>query len=54
MLFYYERNKNKNKIISSCYSLESCDMWHEILEHMNYISMQRLVNFELLPIMILF
>jgi hypothetical protein len=40
--------KIKNKIIVS-YLLGFCDIWYGILEHMNYNSMQRLINFESLP-----
>jgi len=41
-------NNNNNKIASSYYLFDSCDVWHYILGHMNYNSMQMLINHELL------
>jgi hypothetical protein len=29
-------DENNNKIVSSSYSLESCDVWHDKLDHVNY------------------
>lgn len=31
-------DQNNNKIISSSYLLESCDVWHDKLGHVNYDS----------------
>ena len=36
--------KKKNKNDSSTYTVESCDVWHSILKHVNYRSLQRMVN----------
>jgi len=41
--------ENNNKIVSSFYLFESCDVWHGRLNHLNYNIMQRLTNHELLP-----
>jgi len=38
-------NKNNS---SFSYLLESCDMWHERLGHVNYSFIQKLINLELL------
>jgi hypothetical protein len=45
-------NDEKKKNVSSFYLLESCEMWHEMLDHANYNYIQRLINHELLPSMI--
>jgi hypothetical protein len=45
-------DENNNKIVSSSYLFESCDVWHGMLGHMNYNYIQRLINHELLPNMI--
>jgi hypothetical protein len=42
-------DENNNKIVSSFYLFESCDVWHGRLNHLNYTFMQRLTNHELLP-----
>jgi hypothetical protein len=44
--------ENNNKIASSSYLLKSSDVWHDRLDHVNYNSMQMLINHELLPSMI--
>ncbi len=40
-------NENKNK--SSAYLLESSDVWHEKLGYVNYGTLHRLINLNLLP-----
>ena len=45
-------DENNNKIVSSSYLIKSCDVWHDKFCHVNYNSMQRLINHELLPNMI--
>jgi len=45
-------DEKKNKNIFSSYLLESCDMWHEMLDHASYNYIQSLINHELLPSMI--
>jgi hypothetical protein len=45
-------DENNNKIVSSSYLFESCDVWHGMLGHVNYNYIQRLINHELLPSMI--
>ena len=45
-------DENNNKIASFSYLLKSSDVWHDRLDHVNYNSMQRLINHELLPRMI--
>jgi hypothetical protein len=44
--------ENNNKIASSSYLLKSSDVWHDRLDHVNYNSMQMLINHELLSSMI--
>ena len=43
-----DENNNKNNV-SSSYLLEYYDTWHDKLGHVNYDSIQRLINLELLP-----
>jgi hypothetical protein len=43
---------NNNKIASSSDLLKYCDVWHYRLSHVNYNSIQRLINHELLPSMV--
>lgn len=45
------KDENNNKVASSSYLLESCNMWHGRLGHVNYKSIQRLINNDLLPTM---
>lgn len=40
---------NNNNDASFSYLLESCDMWHDMLKHVNYSSTQSLINIEYLP-----
>jgi hypothetical protein len=37
-------NENKNKNSSSFYFLESCNVFHDRLDHVNYNSIQRLIK----------
>ena len=37
-------NENKNKNNSSFYFLESCNVFHDRLDHVNYNSIQRLIK----------
>ena len=41
--------KNINKNTSSSYMLESSNMWHGRLGHVNYNTLRRLINMECLP-----
>ena len=44
------KNKNKNKNNdSSAYLLESDNLWHARLGHVNYKSLQKMINMEILP-----
>jgi len=43
--------KSNNNIFFS-YLLESCDMWYDMLSYVNYNSIQRLINLNLLPTII--
>lgn len=43
-----DENNNKNNV-SSSYLVEYYDTWHDKLGHVNYDSIQRLINLELLP-----
>lgn len=38
-----------NKVSSSAYFVESFDLWHARLGHINYGSMKRLLNMSLIP-----
>jgi len=40
--------ENNDKIVFSFYLLESYDVWHGKLGHVNYNFMQRLINHELI------
>ena len=42
-----KNNKNKNK--ASTYTIDLCDVWYYRLGHVNYQSLQRMVNLELFP-----
>jgi len=46
-------DEKKSDDTSSSYLLEYCDLWHEKQSHMNYNFIQRLINLDLLPSMIL-
>ena len=47
-------DENNNKIVSSSYLIKFCDVWHDKLGYVNYNSMQRLINHELLSNMIFY
>ena len=42
-------NVEINKISNSPYLLESYDLWHERLGHVNYKTLRKLINLEVLP-----
>jgi hypothetical protein len=37
---------------SSSYLIECCDVWHGMIEHVNYNSIQILINLQLIPNMV--
>ena len=52
MINIIANDKNNNKILLSFYLLEFYNVWHSRSDHVNYNSIQMLINHELLPSMI--
>ena len=43
------KNDERNKMSSSAYLLESSNVWHDRLGHVNFKTLQRISNLDLLP-----
>lgn len=42
-------NNNMNKIESSAYIVESSNIWHSRLGHVNYDTLRKLINLDFIP-----